>query len=204
MLCNSKAQPLQYFENFAVWICFFNMLHLFNMKFTILSTLLICTVTISAQKINKDYTFLPQENGNLYFIMPQKGFRTQDRQAKKGLVYDITYLSLQDSATVNYTYNYQTVCLTDSLYVLDNAGRLLYAVKNEMLYTQPKKNYWVHRGTVNVPYPLLQTFYQSASPIQLVLVSPNGQRIVYMIKPSKWVKHSKMMQRIFNVIDLNH
>ena len=62
------------------------------------------TISLSAQKLHTHYSFLPQEGGNLYFIMPQKGFQTQDKKAKKKLIYDVAYLYPQDSATVNYTY----------------------------------------------------------------------------------------------------
>lgn len=174
------------------------------MRYVIVSFFLFCMAGVSAQKINKDYSFLPQEGGNLYFIMPQKGFRTDDKLAKKDLVYDITYLCSQDSATVNYTYKYSTTFITDSLYVLDDAGQRLYDVKNTMLYTQPKGSRWEHRGTFKVPYPLLQTFYKSASPIQIVLIGKSGRHIVYTMKPSKWSKQAALIRNIFTVIDLNN
>ncbi|WP_373730058.1 hypothetical protein [Bacteroides heparinolyticus] len=173
------------------------------MKFAILSILLMGAVGMSAQKLHTHYSFLPQEGGNLYFIMPQKGFQTQDKEAKKGLVYDVTYLYSQDSATFNYTYYYLKTFATDSFYVSDATGKSLYAAPSALLYTHPKGKYWIHRETVKVPYQVLKSFYQSSSPIRITLIARDGQRITYTMPPSKWAKHCALMQNIFTLADLN-
>lgn len=173
------------------------------MKFAILSILLMGAVGMSAQKLHTYYSFLPQEGGNLYYIMPQKGFQTQDKEAKKGLVYDVAYLYSQDSATVNYTYFHLKNFVTDSFYVSDNAGKQLHASPSALLYTHPKGKYWIHRGTVKVPYQVLKSFYQSSSPIRITIIAQDGQRITYTMPPSKWAKHRVLMQNIFTIADLN-
>lgn len=173
------------------------------MKFVMLSILLMGAVSLSAQKLHTHYSFLPQEGGNLYFIMPQKGFQTQDKKAKKSFVYDIAYLYSQDSATINYTYFHLNTFVTDSFYVSDESGKALYASHSDLLYTHPKGKYWIHRGTVKVPYQVLKSFYQSPSPIRITIIAQDGQRVTYTMPSSKWAKHCVLMQNIFTIADLN-
>ena len=98
------------------------------------------TISLSAQKLHTHYSFLPQEGGNLYFIMPQKGFQTQDKKAKKKLIYDVAYLYPQDSATVNYTYFHLNTFVTDSFYVSDESGKALYASPSERKILDSSRN----------------------------------------------------------------
>lgn len=85
------------------------------MKLLIIIVGLLFACQASAQKLYKDYTFYPQETGTLYFIFPQKGFKSSQPSHPKGLEYDITYFTANDSVTFTYTYLSKNVCPTDSL-----------------------------------------------------------------------------------------
>lgn len=94
------------------------------MKLLIIIVGLLFACQASAQKLYKDYTFYPQETGTLYFIFPQKGFKSSQPSHPKGLEYDITYFTANDSVTFTYTY-LSKKCLSDRFTVIYQS-RLFY------------------------------------------------------------------------------
>lgn len=172
------------------------------MKYIIFIIGLLFAIPISAQKLNKDYSFLPQENGILYFIFPQKGFSSTDNTAKKGLEYDLTYFTANDSILFSYTYINKELCKTETIFFLSADGQTLYKGKAEMLFVQPKKATWIHRATVKIPYSLFVSFYAMQQPYNICLHT-SRKEIPYTLKDRKWKKQTYLVSRIFDTIKYN-
>jgi len=170
-------------------------------KYLLLLCLFCFSVEGMAQKINRQYSFYPQETGSLYFIHPQTGFSSKDPGTVKGLIYDITYLSERDSATFAFTYYTQSVLKVDSVFILDAMGQEVYKTPANVLYVQPKSSYWQQRVNYPVPYEILTTLYEASSPYQLVL--SGDRQIRYTLKPGVWKKQSAVVTKIFEVVKYN-
>ncbi|MDH6358421.1 hypothetical protein [Parabacteroides sp. PF5-9] len=173
------------------------------MRLSLLSCFILCLAFNGwAQKVNRDYSFYPQENGNVYFIHPQKGYKSDQKEATKGLTYDITYLSGRDSASYTFTYYLQDVLQINAVILLDHNGKEVYKGEPEIYYVQPKRNYWQHRAKVEIPYDLLEQIYQEESPYNLILQG-NNKTVRYTLNPKKWAKQSTLISRIFQVVKYN-
>jgi len=173
------------------------------MKYYFLLIAFFCISTCCvAQKIHRQYSFYPQENGNVYFIHPQKGFESKDNEAVKGLIYDITYLSGKDSASFTFSYSIKNVLQIESVQITDHTGKQVYTIPANMFYVQPKKSYWQHRASIQIPYSLLEELYRQDTPYSISLIG--GRKIQYEIKPSQWKKQSGIISKIFDVVKYNN
>ncbi len=173
------------------------------MKNTLLFILLLyCSSFVTAQKIHRNYSFYPQEEGNVYFIHPLKGFISNDKEATKKLEYDITYLSGNDSAIYTFTYFTENVFKTDSVIIQDASGDRLYSATAIMYYVQPKGKSWQQRASISIPYETLVRLYSNPSPYSLALAGTKDIR--YEIKPKTWRKHSRLISRIFEIVKYNN
>lgn len=172
------------------------------MRFLLFLTGLLLTIPAFSQKLYKDYSFYPQEEGTLYFIFPQKGFRSENKTVKKDLEYDITYFTKNDSVSFTYSYTNQAVRPTDSLSFIGHDGKLLYTGKGKMLFVQPQKKYWKHRALIKIPIPVFTSIYAMEAPAKISIHS-SGQHIEYEMKPSKWKTQTWLIARIFEMIKYN-
>ena len=173
------------------------------MKYIIIFICLLFGIPASAQKINKDYIFYPQESGSLYFIYPQKGFTSLNETDRKGLEYDITYLTTGDSITFTYTYINKEICKSEAVSFLTPDHQVIFRGEAQMLFVQPHKKYWKHRGIVKVPYAKAVEFYGQTSPTRLQFHT-NKQDIEYQIALGKWEKQRYLINRIFEIIANNN
>lgn len=171
------------------------------MKLLMIIAGLLFAYQTSAQKLYKDYTFYPQETGTLYFIFPQKGFKSSQPSHPKGLEYDITYFTANDSVTFTYTYLSKNVCPTDSLSFI-SPGCSTHTAKAEMLFVEPLKGLWRQRATVKIPCSLIISFYKNEAPYSLVIHS-HGQRTDYTLPGSRWKKQQRLISRVFEMIHYN-
>ncbi|MCD8178301.1 MAG: hypothetical protein LUE98_13115 [Tannerellaceae bacterium] len=154
-----------------------------------------------AQKIHRQYAFYPQEEGNVYFIYPQKGFTSADKDVVKGLVYDITYVSGRDSASFIFSYFTKNVVQAKSIVFKDTTGNILYEAPVTMMFTQPKKNNWHQRAQVMIPYETLTSLYEQPQPYAICL--NGGKEILFEISPKSWKKQSGVINKIFEVVKYN-
>lgn len=173
------------------------------MKYLLLFTCLFFISSAWAQKINKDYLFYPQNGGNLYFILPQKGFKSIDKTDKNGLVYDITYLTSNDSLTFSFTYVNEEICKPEKITILTANNKLLYQGEAQMLFVQPRKKDWEHRGSFKVPFDKAVEFYVEEEPYQLQ-IHTNRKDILFQIVANKWKKQRYLINRIFEVMKNNN
>lgn len=173
------------------------------MKYAMIAVGIFFLLPLSAQKINKDYLFYPQDKGILYFIYPQKGFRSPSETDIKGLEYDITYLSTDDSLTLSFTYVNKEICKPEAISFISPENRLLYKGETLMLFVQPLKQNWKHRGMVKIPYAKAAQIYETESPFRLQ-IHTNRVDIHYQIRDGKWEKQHKMIKRILEIIANNN
>ncbi|MDR1202236.1 MAG: hypothetical protein LBL58_11520 [Tannerellaceae bacterium] len=156
----------------------------------------------NTQKIHRQYTFYPQEGGNVYFIRPQKVFESNNAEALKKLVYDITYLAGRDSVSFTFTYYTHQVLKIDSVRLLTDKKDVLFEGKAITYFIQPKKNYWQQRASLTLPYELLVKTFQEDNSFIISLMG--GKSINYQMKPKVWKKQSQMVSNIFNVVKYNN
>lgn len=172
------------------------------MKLHLIILSLVVSLSAFSQKLYKDYTFYPQETGKLYFILPQKGFQSDDPTVVKGLEYDLTYFTASDSATLAYTYTTHTIYASDSVSLVSPEGNVLYTEKATMLFVQPHKKQWQQRASTQIPYALLTELYKQKEPFR-VRIHSSRQTLDYTLKRSKWEKQSFLLSRIFEIIKYN-
>ncbi|MCD8264360.1 MAG: hypothetical protein LUD02_09595 [Tannerellaceae bacterium] len=171
------------------------------MRKYVLFLFLFITLTGNAQKLHRQYSFYPQETGNLYFVHPQKAFTSTDRQAVKQLTYDITYLAPGDSATFSFTFHTKNICKSDSVFIYNAGGELVYQTAATYLYLQPHKSYWRQRVFIKLPYTLLTGLYKEENSFTICLEGNCNLR--YSMKKKTWQKQSAMMNNIVDLIRYN-
>ncbi|MDR1403812.1 MAG: hypothetical protein LBJ60_08950 [Tannerellaceae bacterium] len=167
--------------------------------------LLILLTTVSfvgnTQKIHRQYSFYPQEGGNVYFIHPQKVFESGNDEALNKLAYDITYLAGKDSASFTFTYYTHNVFKIDFVKLLTDKKDVLFEGKAITYFIQPEKNYWRQRASVTLPYELLAKLFQEDNSF---IISLTGEKSVnYQMKPKVWKKQSQLVLKIFDVVKYN-
>jgi hypothetical protein len=155
----------------------------------------------NTQKIHRQYSFYPQEGGNIYFIHPQKVFESNNAEALKKLAYDITYLAGKDSASFTFTYYTHQVMKIDSVKLLNDNMDVLFEGKAITYFVQPEKKYWQQRASLTLPYELLVKAFREDNSF---VISLTGKKSInYQMKPKVWKKQSQMVSKIFDVVEYN-
>ena len=93
--------------------------------------------------------------------------------------YDITYPTIRDSVTYNFTFYHKTASPVDSIsFAYNNKSLTLSAA---MLYLDAhKKDSWKHRVTVQVPYSSITDIYKQDSPYTLKVYSKGNEFLFEM------------------------
>lgn len=167
-------------------------LHLFAIIF------LLFTFNVQSQNLSRHYASSVQENGILYYILPQEGFQNKTQKSK--FVYDITYLTTQDSATVNFSYFDKSNLKIENLLV--QYSNLEIFTIPERLYIETKGKNWHYRYSFKMLYSdLVQLFNESRSP-EFILNTDQGP-ILLKIKSGTWQKQSAIIKKILSLIEQN-
>lgn len=152
------------------------------------------------QDISKYYKTSVQQNGILYYILPQKGFENEKANAK--LNYDVTYISEKDSVTFNFSYFDNSVFIVDS--ILFENTLIKYSTSTEKIYIENKKNIWEHRYSSKVLFENLEQLYVNENDVPvLILYSRNSSPIVLNIKKNKWKRQAAIIAKIIETIKYN-
>ena len=154
---------------------------------------------VSAQDISKKYSSMTGAEGNVYFIHPNKGFKSPE--IKDQLEYDITYVTSGDSVTFNFTFYNDQASPVDSIGIISENQPAFFPAG--MIYLDAhKKDNWKHRVTSRIPYDYIVTLYNQSYPYQIEVFS-KGNKFTFEMKEKEWEKQSKVIKKIFDVIDLN-
>ena len=152
----------------------------------------------AGQKLEKYYTHVTQEGGDLYFFYPNKDFKNSDDRSE--FAFDITYRPGTDSTFFNFTYRTPGPAQADSILLTAGGNRATAQAKK--LYIDFKKKRWVQRYSAGIDYQELRTVFQSASPPTITVFSA-GKPLKFVVKQSKWKKYHVALEKIFYIISEN-
>ncbi|MGB9772388.1 MAG: hypothetical protein ACPLX7_10510 [Candidatus Kapaibacteriota bacterium] len=161
-------------------------------------SLLLLTGTINGQNISKYYTSSLQGNGTLYFIFPQSGFNNNKINSK--LTYDITYLTTNDTATLNFSYYDKLDRTIDSVVFI--CGNQRFSSIAKKIFIETKKTKWHYRYSTNLLFTELNVFFNSADNPKIILYTQQGT-VELNIKAKTWKKYSSVTKKILTLIKYN-
>lgn len=165
--------------------------------FLIISWLLVSN-PCNAQKISRYYKSTIQGNSILYFVMPNMEFENSLNGSK--LNYDITYLTINDTATVNFSYIDKSVAIIDSIVFVQNNKR--FSSSSKKLFIEPQKTKWYHRYSSRFSFnDLIFLFAQENRPQIMIYTKSVTEEL--NIKPSDWKRNAAIVTRILSMIKLN-
>ena len=152
----------------------------------------------NGQNIAKHYTSSMEDNGTIYYIRPQSGFK---RAAKGSLDYDITYITGNDSATFDFSfYNKSLLTTIDSIVVIADGNR--YTSRTTKLFVESKKHKWHYRYAATFSFADLKKIFEAKQP-PLLTIHSQSQSFSMKQSQKKWSKNSGITSKIFNLIMLN-
>lgn len=164
----------------------------------LLFLLLFITNIGNAQKITKYYRASFQENGVLYHISPIDVFTNDENNCK--FIFDITYLTTNDSAILNLSYFDKTIRIIDSIAFIQNNIKIYSNAKK--IFIEPHRTIWLHRYSTKFSFDDLTYLYSQKDKPEIVVYSSSGN-INLDIKQSAWRKNAAIVAKIFTMIRLN-
>ena len=167
----------------------------------IISFLVIFTTsfTVSGQKISKYYTAALIDSGTLYFIFPLDDFL--DDVSKNRLIFDISYLSSRDSATVNFSYFLSSAHPAKAL-TFKAGDRVTECTPMKLFMDVENHQKWHHRFTTTIHLSDLEQFFQSVMPPEIIIATDDSL-YTYRIKKHHWKKQGSIVMSILQMIGAN-
>jgi hypothetical protein len=153
---------------------------------------------VEAQKISKYYTVMSQKSGSLYFIEPERSFKNKENKCE--LVYDMTYLSSEDSLTFNFSLISPEIIEIDSLVFLSQGEK--YTSPASKLYIEDEKKSWEHRYSTRFKVDEIDSIYQQEKSPALKIFS-NRETLILNMKQNHWEKESNIVTKILYMIAVN-
>ncbi len=171
------------------------------MKYKFLLLLLFLSfLSVSARKTDKSYIMTYHENGSLFFIRPEPISKTKNPLIAEDLVFDLTYLTCNDSLSYTLTYVTTQQFFPDSLCFQFTEEQ--YCSPVEIIYVDKGSSEWIYRVKLIIPFSLLEKMYLSESSYQ-VNIHGKGNMLEYYYIPKKWIKERQKMNDIIDVIKMN-
>ena len=173
----------------------------FKQTFSFITALifLVCSQSAEAQKLKKYYTSSIESKGAIYYIFPLKGFKNPSSGGY--FVYDITYLTGHDSATVNFSYFDKNALVLDGICFTNN-DRACTLQPLKKIFIESKKSKWHYRFTTKMAFADLKNFYVANHTAKISLHSNKGQ-LDLKEKKRTWKKQAGAITRILELISLN-
>ncbi len=166
---------------------------------TIFILLLTSSINSNAQNISKYYTSTIQGNSMLYFIFPQTGFK--NNELKSTFKYDITYLTANDSAFLNFSYFDKLNRTIDSVAFISANHRFSSGVKKLFIETQGQK--WHYRYSSKILFTDLNVFFNQADKPKIIIYTHEGS-VELNINANNWKRQSAITNKIITLIKYNH
>jgi hypothetical protein len=162
------------------------------------SFLVFLTSAANAQNLNNYYTSLPRENGILYFILPQSGFKDAKTDGK--LTYDITYNTGNEWALINFSYYDKREITIDSVAFITVGNRI--SNNANKLFVERKKTRWHFRYSTNLFFHELEKFFTPEDEPKIRLYT--NLDVVELYMPGKaWKRKSSITKKIVTLIKQN-
>ncbi len=155
--------------------------------------------TGSAQKLSNYYTAAIMDSGMLYFFFPLDDF--QEDVSRSPLIFDISYLSSRDSATVNFSYFLSSADPAVSLVLRTGEGETVCKATKLFIDLENHQK-WHHRFSTTVLLSDLAYFFRSVLPPE-ILIKTKDSHYTYTIKKCRWKKHGSIVSVIIEMIQTN-
>lgn len=169
-----------------------------NARYLLFLSLLFLANTSNGQNISKYYTSSLQGNGMLYFIFPQSGFN--NKEVNSTFIYDITYLTTNDTITLNFSYFDKSKYDIDSIAFVSNNETCSTKVKK--IFIETKKQKWHCRYSSKVLFSDLNSFLNQSGKPKIILYTKQGV-VELTIKARIWKKKSSVTKKILTLIKYN-
>jgi hypothetical protein len=116
------------------------------------------------------------------------------------LNYDITYMTVNDSAIVNFSCLDNSANLIDSIAIVQNSKK--FFSKTKKIFIEPQKSKWNHRYSSKFLFgDLTFLFNQEISP--KILIYSNSGVCELSIKQKNWIKNAEIVSKVFTMIRLS-
>jgi hypothetical protein len=172
--------------------------HLFAPLFSVFFSLIISPLPVTAQNVSKYYKTSVQGDRILFFILPQSGFR--DKDSGGDFIFDITYLTNNDSATLNFSYYSLKEFSPDSL--VFHYGNQRFSGSAKRLFIETVKSKWHYRYSVRILFKDIASFFSQDTPPAIFLSSKQGA-VELNIRKKAWKEQSSILRKIFTLIQYN-
>jgi hypothetical protein len=166
--------------------------------FFVLILLSASSINSNGQNISSHYTSSLQKKGTLYFILPKSGF--EEGSTKNEFTYDITYLTSNDTVTVNFSYFDKLDRTFDSIVFVSSNKKFSSNVKK--LFIETKKLKWHYRCTSKFLFNDIDGFFNQPEDPKIMLYTQQGI-VELKMKTKTWKKQSAVVRKIIALIKLN-
>lgn len=160
--------------------------------------LLLFSSAVKSQNISKHYKSSVEPKGVLYFILPQKGF--ENNKLNSEFTYDITYLTTNNVATLNFSYYDKAERIIDSVKFI--SGSQKFSANTRKIFVDTKKSKWHYRYSAECLYSDLCSFFNPENQAKIILYTGQGA-VELSIKQKTWKKQSSTTAKILSLIKQN-
>lgn len=149
-------------------------------------------------KLEDRYIMRPLDKGHLYFIVP---FDIPGHNMRmKEMSADITYLTQNDSVTLNMSIWTATELVTDSI-VWDGKKRIV--VRDfQTFFIERDNKLWLHRYSIKLHLSDLILLYSAIEPYKIILYDHSAS-VSYGYSIKQWNKEQQWMNDILHIIISN-
>jgi len=165
--------------------------------FAVIFLLLLSTCKSDAQNIAKRFIRVLQPDGNLYFVLPQTNFRSQN--ARENFIMDIAFLDSKDSATVNFTFFDRDLLIPKTITMVYDNWQYQTSVKQ--IYAEPERRRWQYRYTFDIPFEQLILFNRASKPV--ITISTDSSPSISFHTVRRWKKNQEINMMIIRIIQTN-
>lgn len=158
--------------------------------------LLLCSVCLSGQNIQKSYVSRNVEGGMLYFIKPLK----LSQSCNYACYFDQTIRPHNDTVSIGMTFSTKQAFKVDSIVFMNKDTIIGKNVTH--LFTEQNRNKWDCRFFIIFTRKELHKIHSDEPPV-LSFYGMENQNIQLKVKPNDWKKILKIDRTIYNQIKLN-
>ena len=159
---------------------------------------LMVSLAASAVKLEDRYVMKAIEDGQIFFIAP---YEISSQTGKiKPLMADVTYVTTNDSVTMNMSVWTPQELLADSLIL--RSGKQVYCRDFETFFVERDGKLWIHRYSIRFPLESLNAIYASSAPFTLTVYAQD-QTVEYGYTAKAWPKEQDWMNQILHIIASN-
>lgn len=173
-------------------------LHMCMKRYFSLFLVLLVSLAALAVKIEDRYVMKAIEDGQIYYIAPYE-ISSQTNKIKP-LMADVTYVTSDDSVTMNISVWTPQELLADSMVL--RSGKQVFCRNFETFFVERDGKQWIHRYSLQFPLASLNAIYSASTPFLLSIYSKD-QTVEYGYTDKVWPKEQDWMNQILHIIATN-